>query len=242
MPDLQHKPIPAQHGLRSGREAVLTFLNSAQKENCPLSVRASAAGEVFTSYILGAEGDRLYIDQLMPAYGDQLLLTGGELDIRMEVSGASFQFCSSYSALAADETGVPYHCISLPEQIEQVDHRSSFRTHVKPADSPVINLQITPRESRPAILVNISATGACLRLKSDHSMLRPRSFIHCEMHLQDFGLLACEAVIRHHQHFLKFNESRLGIEFWRLADSEIRKLQKALMTLQRQDIRSDLTI
>ena len=63
MPDLQHKPIPAQHGLRSGREAVLTFLNSAQKENCPLSVRASAAGEVFTSYILGAEGDRLYIDQ-----------------------------------------------------------------------------------------------------------------------------------------------------------------------------------
>ena len=231
MPELsQHNESP---------EAVAAFLDIFRTRRIPLSLTIPRSEQIYTSYILSIDEQQLHIDQLMPEIGNQLLQPGQAIDIRLNHQGIAYLFRADHVARAVDSSGFLYHQISRPAQVTYSEKRSSYRVQPKLADRPVVNVAITPGQTCKARLENISTSGACIRLKGNHSALEfIDNHIRCEIQLVGLGLLSCEATVRHHQHVAVINESRLGIEFRQVQGASNRKLHQALMQLQRHNIRS----
>ena len=219
-------------------EAINAFLEIFRASRRPLSISIPRSGDIFTSYLLNVRHDELHIDQLMPAIGSQMLQPGQSIDIRLSHNGIVYLFSADHIAVAVDVKNLPYHQVSRPARIGHLEKRASYRVQPKLADRPLVNIAITAEQSYKARLENISASGACLRIRSTHAT--PNlidSLVRCEIQLANLEPLHCHALVRHHQHVAAFNESRLGVEFRQMPETNNRKLHQALMQLQRHNIR-----
>jgi len=207
-----------------------------------LSVSPPGSKDFYTSFILKIESDSLYIDQVMPLTGNILFKPGQALKVRLSHKSISYRFESNHLSYSVDDSGFHYHKIALPTQIQYLENRSGYRINLKLSQSQPIQISIPPEGFCVASLIDISQSGACIRLKGNHLPLETCNVIECNLQIANSAPLVCQAVIKHYQYSKKTNETKAGIEFCQLSPSAEKQLQKLLMQLQRKNIRTDLTL
>lgn len=221
-------------------EEIEAFLERVAIARNPLLI--SLANELYSSSVISVESDVVHIDQLMPNNGNLLLLPGRPAEIRVTHEGVPHLFRSVPIEFSTDSEGYPYHQITTPAQISSLRKRASYRIPLKLSESPGIRVWLAKEQSCEAWIENISDSGASIRLKGKHEELDLESVIECEMKLVELQKLKCRAIVRHQHYLPKFDESRLGIEFWELPKTQAKILHAAIMKLQRHSIRTDLTL
>lgn len=222
-------------------EEITIFFESIALARHPLLI-SLANKEVHTSSVISVDESSVNIDQLMPDGGNSLLQPGQAVEFRVTHEGVPHLFRSEPIAYLKDKEGYPYHQISVPEQIRYLRKRSNYRIPLKLSESPKILVWLDEEQSRDAWIENISDSGASLRIKGTHDQFNLDTFIECEIQLVDLERIKCQAVVRHQHYVPKFDESRLGIEFWELSKTHAKIVHQAIMKLQRHNIRTDLTL
>jgi c-di-GMP-binding flagellar brake protein YcgR len=215
-------------------EEIEAFLERIVLARNPLLI--SLANELYSSSVISVESE------LMPNNGNLLLRPGRPAKIRVTHEGVPHIFRSVPIEFSTDSDGYPYHQISTPEQISALRKRESYRIPIKLSESPKIRVWLANEQSCEAWIENISDSGASIRLKGKHEEVALESVIECEMKLVEVEKLLCQAVVRHQHYQPRFNESRLGLEFWELPKTQAKILHRAIMKLQRHSIRTDLTL
>ncbi|MFK8047124.1 MAG: flagellar brake protein [Halioglobus sp.] len=222
-------------------EEIAIFLENIALARNPLLINL-ADQEIHTSSVLSFNESTVDIDQLMPDSGNALLRQGQRVKFRVTHEGVPHVFHSVPIAYSEDDEGFPFHQISMPEEVRYLRKRSSYRIPLKLSESPKIQIWLGEDQGREAWIENISNSGASLRIEGKHDRLDSHSIIQCEMKLVDLEKIHYQAIVRHQHYLQRFDETRLGIEFWELPKTQAKKLRRATMKLQRQTIRTDLTL
>jgi len=219
-------------------EAITSIMETFRESRSPLSANTPTSNRgPYTSYVLSVDTKGLYIDQLIPNSGNYLIQPGQVINLLANYRGIDYAFKSQHISREVDNSGFPYHHISLPTLVKYSEKRSEYRITIKRDEHPAFYLSVDSGESYLATLENISNCGARLRLRGPHSPLATDSFVYCEFDLVERGTLSCRAMIRNQSQLSKTQEVVIGVEFWELPDTTVRELQKTLMVQQRRNIR-----
>ena len=222
-------------------EEITAFLESISQTRATLVMTLSDK-EVYTSTVVSLDDSSMHIDQLMPNSGNTLVPEGVPVEIQVTHEGVPHVFRCVPIEYSTDSEGYPYHRVSIPQQISALRKRASFRIPIKLSESPKIMVWLADNHRCEAWIENISNSGASLRLKGNRKEVDLKSVIGCEIQIVELEKLDCRAVVRHRHYLPKFDESRLGIEFWELPKAQAKILHGAIMKLQRHNIRTDLTL
>ncbi len=227
--------------IMQSEDAISSIMETFCEARSPLSASTSNSNRgPYTSYVLNV-GDRgLYIDQLIPNSGNYLIQPGQEIELLTNHRGISYVFKSKHISREVDDTGFPFHHISLPTHVTYTEKRSEYRVPIKRDEHPTFHISEASGNSYPATLENISSSGARLRLAGQQPRLETNSFVVCEFDLVERGSLSCQALVKHQNPLSKTQETLVGIEFWQIPDNAVRELQKVLMIQQRRNIRAYL--
>ncbi|PCJ91468.1 MAG: hypothetical protein COA46_08510 [Porticoccaceae bacterium] len=226
----------------NSRGAISATLETFLDTRSTLSISPTDIKEFFSSSILKIDNDRLLIDQVIPRTGNGLFKPKQPLDVRISHKGTSYRFESHHIAYSIDNSGSPYHEITLPTQIQYLEKRSGCRIHLKLVENQPIKIAIPPVGFSEAKLENISHGGACIHIKGNHLPLETGDVIDCNIEIASSTPLACKAVIKHYQYSPKTDETKAGIEFCQLNFPAEKQLHRMLMKLQQHNTRTDLTI
>ena len=222
-------------------EEISIFLESIALARNPLLVTLDNQ-VIHTSSVLSFDESTVDIDQLMPDSGNVLLRPGQSVEFQVTHEGVPHVFHSVPIRYSKDDDGFPFHQVSMPEEVRYLRKRSSYRIPLKLSESTSIRVWLENDQSRDAWIENISNSGASLRIEGKHDRLESQSIIQYEMKLVDLEKISCQAIVRHQHYLQRFDETRLGIEFWDLPKTQAKKLRGATMKLQRKTIRTDLTL
>ncbi|MFT6275200.1 MAG: c-di-GMP-binding flagellar brake protein YcgR [Halioglobus sp.] len=227
--------------LMESTDDIVSILETFQECRNALSATSSASSRgPYTSYILNVADDGLYIDQLMPNSGNYLILPGQIVDFVSTHNGIDYMFRATHISREVDESGFPYHHITLPTLVEYSEKRSRYRIAIRRDDHPYFHISIEQGRPQPAIIENISLSGASLRVKEHAISVEKDSLVDCKFDLLGQGPIQCQAVIRHQTRLTKTRETVLGLEFQLQGESSLKALQKILMAQQRRNIHTYL--
>lgn len=226
----------------TAQEVISATLETFLDTHSTLSITPPGIKDLFSSFILKINNDRLIIDQVLPRTGNLLLKPGQPLSICINHKGTSYRFESHHIAYSIDTSGLPHHEITIPTQVQYLEQRSDCRIHLKPTESQPIKITIPPEELNGAALENISHGGACIRIKGNHLPLEIPDVINCNIEIANSKPLTCKAVIRHYHYSPKTDETKTGLEFCQLNFPAEKQLHRMLMKLQQHNTQVGLAI
>lgn len=220
---------------------IASILETFRECRNPLSATSTNSSRgPYTSYILNVGDDGLYIDQLMPNSGNYLILPGQTVDFASSHNGIDYVFRAMHISREVDESGFPYHHITLPKVVEYSEKRSRYRVTIRRDDHPYFHISVERGRPQLAVIENISLSGASLRVKEQKITVEKDSLVDCEFDLLGQGPIQCQAVIRHQTQLEKTRETVIGLEFQLQEESSLRELQRILMAQQRRNIHTYL--
>ena len=198
--------------------------------------------QVFHSYVvdIDRENNRLAYDELIPNDGERHLLNGEEVTITAYRDGVRMTWSHNQQGLAASIDNAPCYWLSLPTEVSYYQRRNAFRANTLPEQS--IEVQINGKslqEPIPARLVDISATGCKLYIKSLTPNLQPGQ-LYSEFNISlPSGNVTLSAELRHLSKDETANSTQAGFTFHQMSGAAQRVIERFVYQLQREARRND---
>lgn len=243
MPDLfsdDDMSLPPQT-LRSPIE-ICAHLRALMLSRAPLELKFSDSGQIYQSYIVDVDRDnnRIALDELIPNNGQLHLLNGIELTITTYREGVRMTWSHNQPALADSLDGSPCYWLTLPTEVTYHQRRNAFRADTLPEQS--LDVQIDSKKIEQPIagrLLDISATGCKVELKSHCQSLQPGQLYETFSISLPAGKITLSAELRHLQTIEPSNALLAGFKFHAFTGADQRMIERFVYQLQREARRSD---
>lgn len=162
------------------------------------------------------------------------LANGQAVHFSLTHMGVRCQFNASYIETVAMPGG-NQHTFDYPKGIEHIQLRDAFRVQVGSLHPVRVTLTKTDQPTLTGLVVDLSASGARLRIDG---LIRPQphrgdEFEHCVLYLTDGARIAGSAKLMHWQYDINKDQTTLGIQLTGLNAATQRNLSRYLIDLQR---------
>lgn len=221
---------------------IVSNLRALQQHRDLLVMTFADRQQVFHSYIvdIDRENSRIAYDELIPNDGERYLLNGEPVTITAYRDGVRMIWSHTQQGLADTLESAPCYWLSLPTEVSYHQRRNAFRANI-PTEQP-IEAQVngkTLQAAIPAQLIDISATGCKLDIKSLTPNLQPGQLYDAlELELPT-GRITLNAELRHLNKDEASNSTQGGFMFHQVNGATLRIIERFVYQLQREARRSD---
>ena len=218
---------------------IVGLLRRIRDQRVLLSVRVPGHDAVFNSLLLEVDPERnlILLDELNPTSGHQLVCETRQLRVHCQCQGVELGFLCTVE-IGQGQSGIAFYRATLPESINYLQRRGSFRVRVGMSMSVPVCL---PLEAAPTQLegqlfdLSMGGLGANLGLQT--KLTRGQIIESCSIHLPKEESLEVELEIRfvriHEQH----NTQRIGASFRNLGAQQSNRLRRFVTQLEREMLR-----
>ncbi len=220
---------------------VAEFLRKLQTRNNQISAQPAGFPETFTTSVLqvDAHNQRMMLDELVPTYGNKLLVPGTSIVLRGHSGGIRFVMKTEVSE-ADNENGIKFYWLPFPALLHYQQRRSAFRVRVGLGLNA--NARLSLESDGPELtteLFDLSAGGFCVMLPQDTvlDLQHGDRLASCKIELPRHGIITVDAEIRHVSDHPRFGCKLIGISFVNVAPDTIRQVQRCVTFLEREQMR-----
>jgi c-di-GMP-binding flagellar brake protein YcgR len=219
---------------------ITVLLEKLLKQRDLLTIKLSNQPSPFSSAIIEVDRDNdcFILDELKPEKGDELLRQDPTLHIEGHLDGVSINFDSTVIEFGSDNN-IPFYKLPIPGEIDYHQRRQAVRVRLSAANPLPISFKDPNGRSFDAEIEDLSVGGLRARFKTDlpHS-LETGDELTCSFLIppDNKEKINCKFIIRVIQHEKDTSTNRpafMGGQFLSLEKPLERKLQRAIMTLQR---------
>ncbi|MFA7387611.1 MAG: flagellar regulator YcgR PilZN domain-containing protein [Thiohalobacteraceae bacterium] len=143
------------------RPQVIGLLRRLRDQRVLLSARVPGHSGLFNSLLLEVDPDRslILLDELNPRQGHELVCQTGQLRVHCQCKGVELSFNCDVEVHPA-RSGISFYRAALPEAIDYLQRRSSFRVRVGADLTVPVRLSLNKATaSAEAVLVDLSVGG-----------------------------------------------------------------------------------
>lgn len=214
------------------------LLNQLRQQHCPLSVRIPAAGKNrYTSAIVevDAEHRRIHLDELNPAAGHQRMAVGTEIRVDTRAHGVETRFRTRVKSIG-EADGICYYVVPFPEYITYHQRRAYHRVPVR----LTLQSHATLRGDHDRFQVRLTdlSVGGFGGTAAQDAPLAPAKTYRCVLELHGAQPLTAEIEIRYVKRDTVYPHLRFGASFLGLDKRQRTRVEKLVMALERERIRS----
>ncbi len=238
--------VPVRWGSKRKLQHHLTQINRSleeyQKAHHLLTLQIiqgrQTVSEKYTTGIIDTDLDSqcFLIDPLIPDEGNALLKPGVTAMFSVTHLGIRFQFKAKYQR-SVNQSGYQGHIFQFPQAIEHIQLRDAFRVKISNAHPIPVVLQSDSGVSLSGNIVDLSATGARIRIPGaiNSTIERGEHFDSCSLVLPDGNTIECEAQLIHFEFKQESEQTLLGIRFMQLESHLQRSLSRFINDQQRKE-------
>lgn len=220
---------------------IISHLRALMNNRDPLELKFTGRQQIFQSYIVDVdrENNRIAIDELIPNNGERHLLNGEKVNIVSYREGVRIAWSHSQPALLDTIDDARCYWLTLPVQISYHQRRNAFRADTLPEQS--LNVHIDSSKLSKTIsgrLLDISATGCKVYIKSDNVSLQPGQLYETFSISLPSGNIILSAELRHLNNDDATSATLAGFKFHDLSGAAQRIIERFVYQLQREARRS----
>lgn len=221
---------------------VISHLRALMNNRDPLQVKFSGRQQVFQSYIveIDRENNRIALDELIPNDGERHLLNGEVTNIVAYREGVRIAWSHNQPALLDSLDDARCYWLTLPKQISYHQRRNAFRADTLPEQALEVNIDSSKlSQTVSGRLLDISATGCKIHIKSTSTALQPGQLYETFAISLPSGNIILSAELRHLNIDEASNSTLAGFKFHGLSGAAQRIIERFVYQLQREARRSD---
>lgn len=214
------------------------LLKQLKEQHCPLSIRIPAIGDNrYTSAIVRVDADRerLHLDELNPGTGHARMAVGTEIRVDTRAHGVETRFKTQVERIG-EEDGISYYVVPFPETITYHQRRAHHRVPVKMTLQSRATLEAGD-SSLDVRLSDISVGGFGGTVNADAGITSGEIY-QCRLELRGGKHLEAEVEIRYVARNPVKRNRRFGARFLNLGRRQRAQLERLVMELEREMIRS----
>lgn len=220
---------------------IINHLRALIENRSPLELVLNQRQQIYRSYIIALDPDnkRIALDELIPSDGLRHLLDNQDCKIVTHRDGVRIDWSCLPSVQVDTLDSIACYWINLPEQISYHQRRQAFRADTLPEQ--LLQVHIAGARLKQSIhgrLVDISATGCKVEIKSTQTLLQPGQLY--EMFSIDLPgrHITLSAELRHLNKAEAEHITLAGFKFHTLDGQAQRIIERFVYQLQREARRS----
>lgn len=214
------------------------MLQGLLEGRCLLSARLDEGETWYNTTLLDVDpaAGVVLLDELSPRRGHQQVRVGLELRVLGVLNGVPTRFTARVLDVAVQD-GIAFYRVALPSRIEYQQRRAFFRAYVPRSLELKVRLLTSDQIPLTARLVDLSLGGLGMFLPQN-SPLFPLDVVTIErLDLPEGQSVSCTAEIRYTQPEYGQKLIRAGGRFIGLEGQDARTLLRAILSLEREQIR-----
>jgi len=219
---------------------ITVLLEKLLKQRDLLTIKLSNQPAPFSSAVIEVDRDNdcFILDELKPEKGDELLRQDPTLHIKGHLEGVSINFDSTVAEFGNDNN-IPFYKLPIPSNIDYHQRRQAVRVRLSAASPLPVTFTDNNGQAFAAEMEDLSVGGLRARFKSNlPQSLETGAELSCSFLIppDNKEKINCKLIIRVIQHEKDRDSNRqafLGGQFVSMEKPLERKLQRAIMALQR---------
>ncbi len=203
-----------------------------------VTINNEQAGYGSTILEINGEENYLVLDELNPLDGHEKIAIGSIIKVNTQHAGALVRFKVNIEAIGGDEDAA-YYKAPLPERIEYHQRRNWFRVSIGINETVPVSLRTEDDVVISAELRDISVGGMALRINDcSHVKLREGDFIpSCVIKVSEQKQIMAALNICRVQNIKESGMLRIGVQFVKMNNTDIRELEHFVAEMQREMIK-----
>jgi c-di-GMP-binding flagellar brake protein YcgR len=216
---------------------IIGLLRRLRDQRVLLSVSVPGHGGVFNSLLLEIDPERklIFLDELNPRTGHELVVQTRELRVHSQCQGVELGFTCQVE-VGQGQSGISFYSAALPESINYLQRRGSFRVRVGLDLAVPLQMPIDANNVIEGELFDLSMGGLGATLDSALHLERGQ-VLPCVVNLPKSDPLQLQIEIR----FIRADDSkpvqRIGASFRNLDPRQQNLLRRLVTQLEREMLR-----
>lgn len=203
-----------------------------------LSVRVPGSDALFNSLLLEVDLERNHIllDELNPRAGHELAMQARQLRVHCQCQGVELSFNCAIE-IGQGQQGIAFYRAALPEAINYLQRRGSFRVRVGVNIHIPINLPLDSATRLEGELFDLSMGGLGAYLSNSIELTRGQILEDCSLILPNNAPLTTELEVRFVRVDKEKQSQRIGASFRNLDPQRQNLLRRFVAQLEREMLR-----
>ena len=223
-------------------DRIIDHLSKLHQARALLTVTLAGSSKLFNSIIVNvnAANGRVTLDKLFPEKGHELARKVGKFNIHTFLHGIEISFTGKLIKTAGSEQDVVYE-IALPEKLFYRQRRAHYRVPVSVAQGIKVTLYNEQFEKSEGVLSNLSVGGIGVQFEGEDVNIpkeKGAQLPACEFVLPDKKVIKCPLELRFFYQDTAYNHLRIGGRFLHLSQNEERGIQRYIMQLEREILKT----
>jgi len=223
-------------------QRILEHLSKLLDARALLTVTVKGSGKLFNSILVDINPTNgcFTLDKLFPESGHKLALKSGKLNIHTILNGIEISFNGVLISSVGNESDALYE-LALPEKLFYRQRRSTYRVPVSVAQGIQVTMFNKQEEPSQGILSNLSIGGLCAQFEKNTIHFPQEKGLRlpaCRFSLPGGQKIETEFELCFFYQDTAYNTTRIGGKFLSLQQFEERDVQRYIMHLEREILKT----